>query len=838
MSKNGKIDYPDGNDDREDIQWFENYEKCSKTKHLERLKNEDILNYIKDVEQNCRLEVSSGDEDYAGTKKSSNCSARCSGTRFKSLKKVKSRVTRKNKNITLKRKTKRSSDHNATGACNYCCSTREFHFRSNPDLIVRENSRKDLNTFTKSAYQHPNLPKYSYKHQATSPTFRGWYSRENRKGWPTITKMASLEVIKNWSQDAIHNSRNNKSKITDRKSAKVHTFKSLLREKLDDSTYKNYPSITSNEKTTERNSRYSDRKQEKEIRMRKLNEESDISDFMNQQPLNKIYSCRDMAFSYQAPLQDGDYKRYYTSKYPVRRYRQPTSWDLSSRSNRLTESARLPERSSLLQKQTSQWVSETGPPLKAFSPIMEASIDRSYQRETKRRNNTNQRRRNPNVLGEREPSCYRRPGLLRESGKLCQVVRTREDKQRLDCSCKNAEQDETKGYLRYCCSENVNDFIRPQYKSRPSTMSKRANYTTLRRTLSESVQSQDNDEGKSEFNLSMGEDSQNEKYDNYAFDVFDDVRTTYDDAIDVEYLKPRVSFPDDQARRGSNEVARKYKKSSNDLKRNQGKSTVTRTTLRNKITARYPKGKEFSFATRKPVSGDFSGLRYDAAESTCECKEPFHDPPATCLTGSCTCIGNAKRNDSDSSHRISDTIYNCCCCSCSSSTSHDEKNPVKKLESFCERVKAVNQDIFHKSSKSTSRNLTRNAQEYVHGDSDEQDQSEFSTQRVSQRARSTEGERLADHARLRLEKSKHSHDEANLEKILIYPPRGESGLPLTLYKRSSNISCRVKGDADTGFRYIVTYVQKFVSPTWMPSLTPQDPSWEIDEGYSCSADYG
>ncbi|XP_018366808.1 PREDICTED: uncharacterized protein LOC108763561 [Trachymyrmex cornetzi] len=725
-------------------------------------------------------------------------------------------------------------------ACNCCCSAREFHFRSNPDFTVRENSRRDLNTFTKSAYQHPNLSKNSYKHQTTLPTFQGWYSIENRKGWPTVTKMANLEVIKNRSQDAIHNSRNNKSKITERKSAKVHTFKSLRREKLDDSTYKSYPNITSNEKTTEKNSRYSDRKQEKEIRTKKLNKESDISGFINKQPLNKIYSCRDMGFSYQAPLQDGDYDRYYTLKYPVRRSRQPTAWDLSSRSNRLTESARLLERSSLLQRQTSQWVNEMGPSLKAFSSIIGASIDKSYQRETKRKNNMNQRRRNPNVLGERELSCYRRPGLLKESGKLCQVVRTREDKQRLDCSCENAEQDETMGYLRYCCSKNVNDFIRPQYENRPSTMSKRANYTTLRRTLSQSVQSQYNDEGESEFNLSMAEDSQNEEYDNYAFDVFDDARNTYDDAIDVNYLKPCVSFPDDQARHGSNEVAREYKKLSNDLKRNQGKSMATRTTLQNKITTRYPKDKEFSFATRKPVSGDSSGLRYDAAESTCECKEPFHDPPAACLTGSCTCIGNdenAKRNDSDSSHRISDTVYNCCCCSCSSSTSHDEKDPVKKLESFCERVKAVNQDIFRKSSKSTCRKLTRtNAQEYVHDNSDEQNQSEFSTQRVTQRVRSTEGERLANHACLRLEK--HSHDGANLEKIFIYPPRGENGPPLTLYKRSSNISCRVKGDVDTGFRYSVTYVQKFVSPTWMPSLTPEDPSWEIDEGYSCSADYG
>ncbi|XP_011702406.1 PREDICTED: uncharacterized protein LOC105458636 isoform X3 [Wasmannia auropunctata] len=82
MSKNGKIDYPLDKGDREDVRWFENYEKCGKTKHLERLKKKDILNYIRDVEQNCRLEVSSGDEDYAGTRKSSDCSViRCSGSR-------------------------------------------------------------------------------------------------------------------------------------------------------------------------------------------------------------------------------------------------------------------------------------------------------------------------------------------------------------------------------------------------------------------------------------------------------------------------------------------------------------------------------------------------------------------------------------------------------------------------------------------------------------------------------------------------------------------------------------------------------------------------------------
>lgn len=58
--------------------------------------------------------------------------------------------------------------------------------------------------------------------------------------------------------------------------------------------------------------------------------------------------------------------------------------------------------------------------------------------------------------------------------------------------------------------------------------------------------------------------------------------------------------------------------------------------------------------------------------------------------------------------------------------------------------------------------------------------------------------------------------KVNLRKILIYPPHGERGPPLTLYKKFSNIDCRIKGDATKGFRYNVTYKQKFVSQIWHP----------------------
>lgn len=837
MSKNGKIDYPDSNDDQEDIRWFENYyEKHSKTKHLERLKNEDILNYIKDVEQNCRLETSSGNEDYAGTKKFSNCGGRCSGTRFRPFKKIKSkRMSRKKKNKTLKRERKRFSGY-ATDACDYCCSARKSHFRGNSKFTVRENSRRDLDRSTKSIHQHPNLSRNFYKYRESSPTLYGWYSRKNYKTWPAVTEATNLEITEDWSQNrAIRDSRLNRSGIANGKSANVHTSKLLRRNKLGDSCYVNTcPSIALNEKG--RNPYYYNHGEE--IRMRKLNEESGVGDFENQQLVNKMYLNRNKMFSYQASLQNRGYKEHYSSgyHYPVRSFTQPTFWGFSSRANKLT-TKRLPETNSLLRGRTSQWENEIGSPLKAYSFITGTSIDRSYQRETNRKNNTDQRRRRLNILGDRESLYYCRPGLLRESGKLCEVAPTHEDKQRLGCCCENIERDEMANCSRY---RSKNNLIRSQRDaSRP--VNKQDNYTTATppKTSSQSVQSRNNDEEESEIYLSMEEDSQNEDvaHDN-AFDVSDDVKTNnYDDATNLKDSKPNVTFLE-QVCRNSSKVAWD-KKLRNDLKSNSGEAMKIQAALKKKIN-RYPADKDFSFAIRTPgkvVSRDSSGLRY-AVESSCDCKEPFHDPPAVCLTGSCTCSGydeNARRNNDDSSRRISDTTY-CDYCDYCSSSSHDEKDPVKKLESFCEKVKAVNQDIFHEPSKSTYRNTT-SAQEYTHGDSDEHNQSEFNIRRTVRRARSIEKEWLTDPTRLRLEKPKRSHSGANLEQILIYPPREKDGPPLTLYKRSSNISCRVKGDADTGFRYSVTYVQKFVSPTWIPSLSTEVFSREANEKYDGSADY-
>lgn len=844
MSKNGKANYTNGSENQKDIQWFKNYEKHSKTNHFENLKNKDILNYIKDIQQNCRLEVSSGDEDYAGTKRSSNCSVRNSGTRLKLFKKVKSKVnSKKNKNVAaLEKKIKRSSSRNNMDTCNYCCPSQNSHFCSN-DLTVHENSGKYLSTAAKkSAYRYlkPSSKGNSYKYRESSPRFYGSYSRGHQT-WPTVAKMNNLEVIKDRSQGIAPESRINGSRIIDRKSTKIHTLKSLRRKKFDKSTYS---SVAPSSKKTRKKNHIDEQKIDTQMRQLNKNKENNISDFTNQQSFNKFYSGRSAAHKsaelpYQASLKNGGQRGHYNSRYryPVKKSRQPTSWGLNSRSNRLTG---MPETSSL--RRTSRGENEVGSPLKASSSIMGTLIDRNYQRvrELKYKNNMD-RQREPDILRERGSSCYCRPGFLREPGKLCEVVRINENKQWLGCCCENVEQDETVDCSRYCrCPENVNDSAwrdyRPQYESirRSNGTSKRINYTEreiAREMLPESMHSQSADTRKFDFNLSKADLRHETTYDDFTFDrsetIFDNIRRNdYNGKVESEESKPHVSLPDDSTQ--------EYKLS-NDLKNGREETMKTRKT-RKKATGRYTSGKELSFETgktpRKIASRNYSRLRHDTAESMCECKEPFHDPPAACLAGSCTCIGNseiAERSDSNSPRKIP-TVY----CCCSSSSFHDETDPVKKLESFCEKVKAVNQNVFRKTSRSAFSNAMRtNAQRYSYGASDEQNRSEISTETITRVSRPTEEEWLTDPTRLRFGKPKHSRGKTSLEKILIYPPRGEVGPPLTLYKQSSNINCRVKGDVNTGFRYSVTYVQKFVSPSWMPSFSP-----ETDEECGCSADYG
>lgn len=103
-------------------------------------------------------------------------------------------------------------------------------------------------------------------------------------------------------------------------------------------------------------------------------------------------------------------------------------------------------------------------------------------------------------------------------------------------------------------------------------------------------------------------------------------------------------------------------------------------------------------------------------------------------------------------------------------------------------------------------------------------------------------------ANVRVVKPKDAYGKTNLKKILVYPPRGESGPPLTLYKNTSNIDCSVRGNTRDGFQYTVTYIQKFASPVWcveedeLSSFSNAEPInvTAIPSGrrsYNCSGDF-
>ncbi|EZA48739.1 hypothetical protein X777_13151 [Ooceraea biroi] len=827
----GKLD---SKKDREDIRWFENYEKLGKTG--ESLKNKDILNYIKDIERNCRLEVSSGDEDYAGTKRSSNCSVRFPDARFRSSKGVKSRITsRRNKSTgSSARKVKRSSGRNTMDARGYSRSSRNSRFRDNPDLAIPGNPKEKVNAPAESTLRYPRSSnkRGSYNCRGSSPRFYGWYSRKDRGTRPATTETTSLEIITNRPENVTLDRGIDSSRITEKKSARLRAFKSLHTKKMDQPIYAGiYSNVASSENAKLKNLPRFGEDRSKIARTSRFNHQGDVSGSIMNQRQNKFCLDRD-AYPIDSLLQDSSrnegHEGRYTSgyRYPVSKSARSTSWGQKSRSNRLATS-RLPETS----LRASRRQNEVGPPLEATGSITGAgSIDRSYWRESWRKNNTDQRRREPGVSGERELPCYRRPGFLRESGNLYKVTRTREGSSKLlfGCCCEDIERDEATAdrsmHRRYPENVNRRDF-RPRERE-------------VREVSSRSVQWNNHEEAL-DFDLSTGEHSRRNEtamyddasmFDKVGVSFADDRANDRDDGAQLGDLDPHAPLPDDwtyQTRRFS-EIARKCEESSCDLENNRRETRrEIRRTLQRQIR-QYPTGEESSFVIRTPrklALRDPRGQRYGTAESTCECREPFHDPPAACLTGSCTCVegnGNIQRNDNDdddSSRGIPTEEVYCSYCCCSSSSS-DNKN---------------NQGAFREPSRCTCRGATRADVQRQPRDTNEQNQSITSNEAASQATGPTGRGWLTDPAGVRFGRPRYSRDRTNLEKILIYPPRGQAGPPLTLYKGSSNINCRVKGNADTGFRYSVTYVQKFVSPTWMPGASPKV---ETDEEYECSADHG
>jgi len=746
MSKDdGKVER---NDDGEDIQWFENYEKRGKSgEHSDSLKKEDILNYIKDIERNCRLEMNSGDEDYVDTKRSSNCSARCPRARFKSSKVLRSKATsRRNKSAnSLERKVK-PNRLNARNARGYSRSSQTP--RDNVDLAVNPaDFRENPNAYSNK--------QDSYNHHDSSPRFYGWYSRKDHKTWPVTTEMTSFEIVADGTSDR----RISSSNISEKRSLLLRGFELPYKEINELDTI--HSNIAPDEKARVKNLPRKDHR--KLTCASRCADQGDAGGFANQQPLEFYVDRKARNENCKGPCAG--------YRYFVRESAQPVSSSRNYHWNRPT-TARLAEMSS--QRRVLRRENEEEASTEPFGSIR-GWIDEAY-RESERR---------------REPCC-RGPGSFGESGRLRKVAHSRGDKLPLDLE--DAELD-----------EEVMDHspLEKEYDS----------WLREREATSKILYRQSwNDEEPLDFDMPIGEylwmDEENSMLDEI---IFNDGVYNYDDEVQEE----DSVFLDDCMSEYMSEIARKYEELTN-LETNRARA----------LRARHPRfsaDEEFSSKTRTPRRRD--------RKLRCECREPFLQSPTCLAVGFCSCSDdndNSRRNDDDDdddddddSPRQASTERLCCdYCYC---PSHDGNN---SNQSFHEKA---NRSILREPMRSTTRSdaQRRRARHEIN----EQDESGKSEEAVNGRERPGMNPTTMRLGRPRYDRS------TNLERILVYPPRGEVGPPLTLYKGSSNIDCRVKGDADTGFRYSVTYVQKFVSPTWMPGAPPEVETEGCEE-YECSVDHG
>ncbi|XP_063973994.1 uncharacterized protein LOC135160847 [Diachasmimorpha longicaudata] len=72
-------------------------------------------------------------------------------------------------------------------------------------------------------------------------------------------------------------------------------------------------------------------------------------------------------------------------------------------------------------------------------------------------------------------------------------------------------------------------------------------------------------------------------------------------------------------------------------------------------------------------------------------------------------------------------------------------------------------------------------------------------------------------------------------RMMIYPPKDQVGCPLTLYKSGSFVNCSVEQVDDIGFKYDVSYVQRYVSRLWQPEEYSEH---KINSDYLSTDDYG
>ncbi|KAI4501112.1 hypothetical protein M0802_003915 [Mischocyttarus mexicanus] len=403
--------------------------------------------------------------------------------------------------------------------------------------------------------------------------------------------------------------------------------------------------------------------------------------------------------------------------------------------------------------------------------------------------------------------------------KLCNLVHSKEGKVLMKCCCSENEQEDNRKCNEYCCC--------PENVQLLQTSSKHQDVSTTYEKFSK-----DKDFLHST-TLYTGNDFQSDSTNKFV-----------DGSVDISQndLSSKKPFLDhwDKCNERLKEVSKDYQILSNNLKVMRDICYRSEKMNRRKATDEfYSRERDTSLVDEKILSPKrTTDLRsppvrrneIDEIDDYCDCKELFREtlPSSTCPydRNEKSFKGFETRRDTRSKKKL-------------------ERDSLKKLENFCDRVKATNRNIDNKLKENLEWSVKKDNRICQECRCD----SETSLKELWKPVKKSTVRRKelpggcgggGNSVDLRIVKPKNSYGKISLDNILIYPPDDDIGPPLTLFKNSSNINCQVKGDEDRGFRYKVTYVQKFISPTWKPAEIecPGNRSRHRRDDCDCSSDYG
>ncbi|XP_015127756.1 uncharacterized protein LOC107048842 [Diachasma alloeum] len=399
------------------------------------------------------------------------------------------------------------------------------------------------------------------------------------------------------------------------------------------------------------------------------------------------------------------------------------------------------------------------------------------------------------------------PGTCRPQGsptqKLCSMLKTREAKRISGCTCINDDWNPSCS-IDCRCPESPIDISGRTY----SKASKKSTLTN------DNAKGPDEDhQAESSCSCSSPDQSPSPK-------------------LNLRDLRPTVAAPGDWRKYGEHlkKFSDEYRLLSSHLKSIRRELEAAKKpgeTFRKRITRRYP-NKEFSFEVRS--TGDNSHrkntstcLEPERIDRSCQCPNPQDLPKAITAMQP-----KFRRPD------LSDPL-----CSCqkaamrpkfldspegSNHKNHRRQEGGKSKVFACKTSRCDCKPEAKAKAKSVAEDLDK-----IGDDNDKFDQKKLRRSRQKRRIRRHD---FSLPRIVPVNRDGRSRDE---NRMMIYPPKDQVGCPLTLYKSGSFVNCSVEQVDDVGFKYDVSYIQRYVSRPWQPGEYSEP---DVKSDYLSTDDYG